>query len=406
MRKRSRFELAEFSRGQSDLVWTDGGKVLPIELSGLPAWQSNGGPTRSHPARALPFSLSVALPESQDRLIQVSLIGVFAMWGDAEGAGSTGAYITIGDEKSPLVRLDLLNRRHYDAAEDLDRTKTLGDGTSVRPVGKVEIGGKTYRVDELSIDVPPGPTPSKLHFRDMATAASFVIFDIVLEYEPKEGGCPFHSSGGGVSLEGIPGIIRAGDRVRFSKALDQLQKGLETSKDLDEARGEALMFIAIISAAMLEMGGARSMHRILLQAARDVDEIADLAEIGRRAKKIVEDLVSPSMNPPSSHSSLIDAAINIVNRNYAKDLTDEIVAEQLNLSRSHFRFLFHKETKISFHKYLIGVRLEQARSYIVETDLPISLISTRVGFSSVSHFSRAFKERFDVSPSDLRRGVN
>lgn len=59
-------------------------------------------------------------------------------------------------------------------------------------------------------------------------------------------GCPFHSQTGGIALSEIGGIVRCGDRYRLGKALAQLERSLMLTDDLDEARGEALTFIAMV----------------------------------------------------------------------------------------------------------------------------------------------------------------
>ncbi len=403
--KKSRIVLAEFARGDSGVVWKDG--EADLELSGLSAWQSNGGPGRGHPARALPYTLRIDLPETSERLVKVYFYGVFALWAEPsiEGPSSIGAVLTIGDERTPLTRIDFLSRRHYDDAGQLEKPeRILGDGTSLRTVGSVIIDGKKARVDEVTVDVPEGPPPASLWFRDMGTPASFVIFDVALEYEQTASGCPFHSGGGGVSLADLPGIMRVGDRVRFGKAIEQLEQALLHAGDLDEARGEALTFIAVVTASMLEMGGSRSMHRVQLQSARLLDELTELSDIAREAKRIVEDVASATMSEPASEGDkLMDRAITLIHRNYSKDLNDETVAEQLGLSRSHFRFLFKNATHQPFHKYLTAVRLEEAKKLLLEAELPVTKVAMSVGFASLSHFSRAFAQRFGVSPTNLRR---
>ena len=80
------------------------------------------------------------------------------------------------------------------------------------------------------------------------------------------------------------------------------------------------------------------------------------------------------------------------------------MAQQLGLSTSHFRYLFKQATGQPFHKYLVSLRLEKARRMLVEQGLPVSTVAKAVGFSALSHFSRAFAQRFSVSPTSLRRG--
>jgi AraC-like DNA-binding protein len=48
------------------------------------------------------------------------------------------------------------------------------------------------------------------------------------------------------------------------------------------------------------------------------------------------------------------------------------------------------------------LRIERARKYLLATDLTIAEISERVGFRDVSHFSRTFRARFEVSPGKYR----
>lgn len=218
-------------------------------------------------------------------------------------------------------------------------------------------------------------------------------------------GCPFHPQTGGIGLSDIAGIVRCGDRVRMSLALDQLSRSLVRTEELDEARGEALTFLAMVTAATLEMGGSRAMHRVQLDAAREMERLETSHEIAVASRRIVEGIVRPLTDPTLTHTQmLIDRALQILEKHYHKDLTDDMVARELGLSTSHFRHLFREATGQPFRKYLIAVRLEGARRMILEGDAPISEIALDVGFTGLAHFSRAFAQRFGVSPSSLRRG--
>jgi AraC-like DNA-binding protein len=242
-----------------------------------------------------------------------------------------------------------------------------------------------------------------LMFHDLNTPASFVLLGLEFAFELAKG-CPFHAKGGGIPLRDLGSIIRVGDRVRLHAALAQLERAVLATDDLDEARGEALTFIAIVTAATLEMGGSRTMHRVQLEAARRLDALSDRAALAREARRIVEDTASlllPTDEGPND--PIIDRALNLIDRNFAKDLSDMDIAGELGLSTSHFRYLFRKATGLPFHKYLIGLRLERARQMLLQEDLPVSEIAEAVGFSGLPHFSRAFSQRFSVNPSTLRR---
>ena len=383
---------------------------LPRPLSGpsfdgVVGWVGNGGPFKGHPARALPFSFEVELP-CDAVLHRLHLVGVLARFagGDHEGPGAVGAILTLERGGSAVMRVEMVNGRHYGDAGIAEPIESLnGDGTERTTVGTVGIEGEAYRVDRLTLDVPADLRAERLRFRTMSGPSSFVVFDVQAETAAPQG-CPFAGRGGGIALAEVGPIVRMGDRVRFDQALDQLATSLAAASDLDEARGQALTFLTMVTAAMLESGGDRSLHRETLEAARELDGLHEARTVAEAVRRRAESVAAARFGEPIGPSAhLVDRALTLVDRNFAKDLTDAAVAQQLGLSTSHFRFLFKQATGQPFHKYLVSLRLEKARRMLVEQGLPVSTVAKAVGFSALSHFSRAFAQRFSVSPTSLRR---
>jgi len=295
----------------------------------------------------------------------------------------------------------LLAGRHYDDATKGGRVqRSSGDGVSIETLGMTTIDDRPCRVDILSVDVPEGA--DRMTFQDAGTAASFVIFDILAEVE-KPATCPFKETSGGVSLAEAGAIIRLADQKRFQQALSQLSSGIRQLSDMDEARSLALTFLAVIVAALLELGGSRELHRLQLDAAREFDRLQSTHEIADRVSNLLLAVTHPHFVREKSHTdSLIDEAIRYVSRHFARDLSDEQMARNLGLSTSHFRYLFKQTTGIPFHKYVIASRLETARQLLLESEMSISEVAGSVGFSSPAHFTRAFNQRFGSSPKVLR----
>jgi AraC family transcriptional activator of mtrCDE len=78
------------------------------------------------------------------------------------------------------------------------------------------------------------------------------------------------------------------------------------------------------------------------------------------------------------------------------------LADLAGMSRSAFAREFHDsfgQTPMAFVRH---VRLRCAADLLRSSTLTVSAIAHRVGFSSRSHFSGAFTEYFDRSPSDFR----
>lgn len=78
------------------------------------------------------------------------------------------------------------------------------------------------------------------------------------------------------------------------------------------------------------------------------------------------------------------------------------LAAVANMSPFHFIRSFKRVTGKSPILYLRDLRLDKAKDLIENTSLPIAIIADRIGFSSVSHFSTAFRKSFGVSPREAR----
>ncbi|MCW5942997.1 MAG: helix-turn-helix transcriptional regulator [Fimbriimonadaceae bacterium] len=371
---------------------------------GKRAWRSNGGPGRGHPARSRPYLLEIPIHAPDAVVHRFELIGVFAQWSSAEyeAPGIMGATLELVGEGGP-VRYELLNGRHYRDAHDLrDLDVSAGDGTSVRKVGECVVESETLRVDAVTFDVPDTFYPHSAKFRDNGSPASFLLFEANVDVLPVPV-CPFRGHAGRVSLADVASAVRIGDRVMLARAVDQMETGVREANDLDEARGQCLTFLAMVTAGLLEMGGTRDTHRLLLEAAREFESLQDPALLAERTRELVEEAtVNLLQAPDSATDRLIDRALAILERNFAKRLSDEELAAQLGLSTSHFRYLFKAATGKPFHKYLVGLRLERAREMLMTQAMPVSEVAGAVGFTGLAHFSRAFSQRFKVAPSAVR----
>jgi AraC family transcriptional regulator len=66
--------------------------------------------------------------------------------------------------------------------------------------------------------------------------------------------------------------------------------------------------------------------------------------------------------------------------------------------------LFRRSTGTSPHRYVLRRRLEQARSLIATTAMPLAEVASATGFASQSHLSDAFLRRYGRTPGAARRG--
>lgn len=96
-------------------------------------------------------------------------------------------------------------------------------------------------------------------------------------------------------------------------------------------------------------------------------------------------------------------SLRYLEENFAESITVGDIAAVSNYSASHFEKLFKELTGHSFTQYLKNYRLEQAADRIKTESAKISDIATACGFSNLSYFSRAFYQKYGMTPSDYRK---
>ena len=107
------------------------------------------------------------------------------------------------------------------------------------------------------------------------------------------------------------------------------------------------------------------------------------ATSGQRLVKGVKDEISHSFNEP---------------------ISGRMLSKKLGVSREHLSKTFRQETGITLRDYRAGLRLEEACSMLLKTDLSCKEIAVLCHYGSYSAFFRAFRKVHGVSPEKFREG--
>ena len=83
------------------------------------------------------------------------------------------------------------------------------------------------------------------------------------------------------------------------------------------------------------------------------------------------------------------------------DLTNAVLAKYIGFSEVYTRKLFIKHYHITPKQFILELRLRKAKQLLSDTSLPVSVIAEASGFSCVYHFSRAFKEKVGMTPTEF-----
>lgn len=90
-----------------------------------------------------------------------------------------------------------------------------------------------------------------------------------------------------------------------------------------------------------------------------------------------------------------------MNENYMYDMSLNKLAHSTGRSLTSFKRDFKKISSLSPEKWIINKRLEEAYNLIVNHHKKASEVYLQVGFKSLAHFSRAFKEKYGINSSEV-----
>ena len=120
------------------------------------------------------------------------------------------------------------------------------------------------------------------------------------------------------------------------------------------------------------------------------------AQLSALTNEIV--LESQNAEPP-----LVQRARDYIAQHKTEPLSLSAVAKAAGASVFHFCKIFHKTTGLKFTDYVARVRLEEARTQLLNPNRRISEVAYDVGFQSLTQFNRMFKRVFGQSPSEFRQ---
>ncbi|MFT4019525.1 MAG: AraC family transcriptional regulator [Agriterribacter sp.] len=103
-----------------------------------------------------------------------------------------------------------------------------------------------------------------------------------------------------------------------------------------------------------------------------------------------------------SNKDSIDLAIDFLSKHTHRILSLEEIACEVNLSPSHFSYLFKKKTGFSPMEYFNHLKVQKACQYLLFTKLRIKEISQEVGIEDQYYFSRMFTKVMGLSPNEYR----
>ena len=132
-----------------------------------------------------------------------------------------------------------------------------------------------------------------------------------------------------------------------------------------------------------------------LQAYTSYDKMVSLVQFAL-------DYVAQRIESPQKSESPVEQAVHYIQQNIERDLHRSEIADAIFMNSDHLARLFKKELGVSMKDYIISEKMRVAQSLLRGTNLPVSLVASKVGYSNFSYFSQAFKKETGMTPGEYR----
>ncbi|MDF2540301.1 MAG: hypothetical protein K0S47_19 [Herbinix sp.] len=108
-----------------------------------------------------------------------------------------------------------------------------------------------------------------------------------------------------------------------------------------------------------------------------------------------------SKNTINYTNKIVTATREYLEAHYTEDISLENVAEQVNISPQYFSKLIKKTTGFNFVDWLSMLRVRKAKELLSNSNLTVKEVCFLVGYKDPNYFSRIFKKRLGITPSEF-----
>ena len=171
-------------------------------------------------------------------------------------------------------------------------------------------------------------------------------------------------------------------------ALDKLPLAVR----LSEASFKTAKEIFVRLCEESEIGSCRTASKVYLQCMVEELVILALRELPDKSEDI--------------RSEFINRSLGYLYSRFFEDITVNDAAEYVGYTTNYFNAKFKESLGIPFGEYLRDMRLTYSENLLKSSEMSVTEIALEAGFGNLAYFSRAFKERFGVSPRGFRSKKN
>ncbi len=186
---------------------------------------------------------------------------------------------------------------------------------------------------------------------------------------------------------------------KFNLSPDLLQSLYFSCSSVDAPDPEAFTTIKRIITALLQVSAAEREDKLFRNRTLAYELLSELVKNFRAEKPLAE-------TNTQKHLERLNRILRYIGEHYREQLSLMELAEAEHLSVPYLSSFFEKYMGINYSAYYTNLRLEHALRELIFSDEPVEQIALASGFSDSRTFARAFKKRYNTTPSLYRKNAS
>lgn len=170
----------------------------------------------------------------------------------------------------------------------------------------------------------------------------------------------------------------------------------------------------MLSRSLQKMSGIHSLentaeiHRLLqlaLSEEREQDLFYQISLENLVNQILLEILRGGSAVQENSFDQRISRVISYINLNYAQKISIQQLADEFYVSKWHLCREFKENAHLTIIQYINFTRVGHAQKLLLDLEKSVTAIGSEVGFDSLTHFERVFKQNTGMTPKQYRNST-
>ena len=201
--------------------------------------------------------------------------------------------------------------------------------------------------------------------------------------------------------------LRQGDFLRVQRYLQGWLRLIAMRRESSPERLEMqvaemlLQSLQVVRESGIEPMSSQVTMRHLHEM-RTLPTIHEFSYLTQRLEAYFQELTNLVAHTDRAAHDPVGRARTIIHERFAESLSLASIASEIYVSSYYLSHLFRRSLGVTFLDYLTNYRLQKARQLLECSNCSIETVAQQVGYADTRHFSKLFKRKIGLSPSQYR----